>query len=191
MKKLSFLLLVVFVSFFILAWCSKKTNVQEDSNEINQNSELNQEDSNEYEEVVTTLEKLYENWWEKTCKFVINQNWMSMEWTIYIDWESMKTEAQTNINWMSVQGNTLIKDGYTYTRDDEQAWKIRDDEDEYEDDYEDEYEDDDIENVDMVFKCKNSISDKSILEVPNDIDFKEFNDMAWLEYMDDLEDRSY
>lgn len=184
MKKLSFLLFVVFVSFFILAWCTKKTDIQENTNEINQGS-------NEYKEVVSTLEKLYKDWGEKTCEFALNQDWMNIEWTIYIDWKTMKTESKTNLNWIVIQGSVLTKDGYTYTRDDEQAWKIKDDEDDYEE-YEEAYEDDDnLDNTNITFKCKDSISDKSVLEIPNNIEFKEFNDMAGFEYLDDLEDTSY
>jgi len=41
--------------------------------------------------------------------------------------------------------------------------------------------------MEIIFKCKEGVSNKNVFELPTDLEFKEFNDMAGIDYLDDLE----
>ena len=137
------------------------------------------------------MKDLYKWGGEKTCEFVFNDDWIAMEWTIYIDGKIIKTETKINFWENIILWNTLVKDDYTYTRDNTntQAWKISNEDDsiEDEDSYIEEENNDNLENMEIIFKCKEGVSNKNVFELPTDLEFKEFNDMAGIDYLDDLE----
>lgn len=193
MKKITILSLFLFWIFITLAWCSNKSVENLEPQEDNGNIAMENSNNDEYEEMTTTMEALFKEWGKKTCEFEFSEDNIIMKWIVYIDGETVKTETELNFWGNVIQWHTLVNDDYTYTRDNTsgEAWKISNDDEDYDDEdesYDDEdYDDEDMENIKTNFKCKKGIADKSVFNLPKNVEFKEFNDMAGLDYLDDLD----
>lgn len=187
MKKIIAVLLLV---MFWLVSCGKAEtdpvldNPLEDENTLNIESGVKMDwDEMSYKEFAGTMEELLEKWWEVTCTIKSEQEWMKLEWMIYIDWKKIRTSVTNEMNWTKVKSETLMLSDYTYTwSDNTPGWiKFKNEEEETEEDEDFEEQEEDIEdNGAMKFACKKWVSSK-MFDIPSDVEFSEFNEDAMME----------
>lgn len=100
-----------------------------------------------------------------------------MNGTLYIDGKKMRSDVKGSVGGMNIEMNTLIKDGYSYSRGNtsKEGWKMVYDESENdgEEGLNDAATDTDVDSP-MSFTCKKWISGGDF-DLPDDIEFKELN----------------
>lgn len=172
MKKLLLMMTLLMWVTFIAGCGTKPTQVIENGEVVVE------ETASDNEEFEITMEKLFKERGKATCTMTTYQEGMEMNAVLYMDGKKMRTNTKWNVWGIAVAMNTLTKDGYTYTRNENEksGWKELDeddyDDDEYVDEYEDEYDgDEDMDNVKL--KCKKWISNKGVFDLPKDITFNE------------------
>lgn len=173
MKKIYVLFIVLF-SLFILTACGKKENVDVVA-DANEQQEQVIEDWEEWI-LKTTMEDIFKKWKATTCTFIINEDWQSLEWKLYVDEKKMRYSSKWNVEWQTFEGNMIVKDGFSYswTNMDSKWYKMKEIE------WEDEWEENSDEDVwaeervqEMDFDCKKWV-ENWVFELPSNITFEEF-----------------
>lgn len=198
MKKVYIILITMFVLFS--CWKNEdvlpvvdNTTVVEDNVVKNDSQVLDEDNSQDWNigEFTSTVEDLIKKGWKVTCTMSTTQDWINMNWTMYIDWKKVKSSVTTLVDWKDIVMNTIILDDYTYSWDEStKMWTkfLNQDEDEIDDNNQDLenpwVEDDSNNDMDMWevmnFSCKEWIPNDTF-NIPSDIQFTEFN-------MDDMND---
>jgi len=170
MKKLA-LSIVLLSGLFLLSGCwNTSTDTSTSDNEANSNQTSE-------ETLTTSMSKLFKEWKPSTCTFTLpTEDWVTLEWTLYVDGKKMRYTSQGTIAWQSMEMNVIVKDDYSYSWSNMEQGKwykmkeLADDmqEDAWEDVWAEERE------QEMDFVCKKWVKDW-IFDLPNNITFTEFN----------------
>lgn len=168
MKKLLFVMaLLLWVTF--IAGCGNQTEVIE-----NEDWEMVVVEETSEDEFEMTMKELYKEGGKMTCTMTSYEEGIEMNGTLYMDWKKMRTDAKWNVWGINVAMSTITKDGYTYTRNEneKEGWKMIDEDDDdmnYDNNMYDGEED--MDNVTL--KCKKWISDRSVFDLPAGVTFNE------------------
>lgn len=169
-SKKIYLLSIVLLSLFVLTACGKKENVDVVT-DTNVQQEQVSEDTEEWM-LKTTMENIFKKWKPTTCTFTINEDWQSLEWTLYVDGKKMRYGSKWIIEWQNFEGNLIVKDGFSYswTSMDNKWYKMKEVEWEENND-EDIWAEERVQEMD--FDCKKWV-ENWVFELPSNITFEEF-----------------
>lgn len=166
MKKI-ILIVPFFLWLFMFAGCGNQVTETTDGEVI--------VDQSNQEEFTSTMADIYKKGGKMTCTMVVTTEGMTMDGTLYIDGERMRSDMKGNVGGMDIEMNTVIKDGYSYSRGNtsQEGWKMAydDNEDDMEEWLNDVTTDTDVDSP-MNFVCKKWV-DGSKFDLPNNVQFKE------------------
>ena len=153
MKKLV-LSLAILAGIFMFAGCGSQTaeTVDETTNEVS-GEEMTEETFN------STMKDLYKKGGKMTCTMTTVEDGVQMNGTLYMDGKNMRSDVKGTVEGMNIEMNTIIKDGYSYTRSSmsNEGRKMAYDESEVEEGMNDATTDTDVDTP-MEFKCKRGVS---------------------------------
>ncbi len=130
------------------------------------------------EKFESTMAEVYKKWGKLTCSITSNEEWVTMNGTMYLDGKVMRTNLKWSAEGISFEMNTLTKDGYSYTRNNmNKEWRKMafDAENEVEEGLNDAATDTDMESL-MSFQCTKGIETSSVFDIPSNIKFKELQE---------------
>ena len=125
------------------------------------------------EKFESTMKDLYKRGGKMTCTMTTVQDGMEMDGTLYMDGKKMRSEFKGAVQGMNIEMNTIIKDGFSYTRSSmsNEGRKMVYDESEMEEGMNDAATDTDVDTP-MNFTCKRGVSGADF-DLPSNIEFKE------------------
>lgn len=184
MKK--YVLVTILISSLFLTSCWKKetseTPSKVDKTITTQETtweiaiETNNEEASE-EKMTTTMMEIFKKWKPTTCTFKnTTEDGQTFDTTMYVDWKNMRYTMMWEFEWKKFENNVIIKDWYTYSWSNmsKQWFKMKQDPEEINNTQENSNESIKDMTKTYEFDCKKWV-EKAILELPDDIEFQEFD----------------